>query len=124
VISFLKKYDGDYETAMLYVSDHGESLGEHNVYLHAAPYMMAPEAQTHVPAILWLGKSFDYKLSQVKPYQDAALSHDDLFCTILVAFELSAETCAAKKEMLMENLDIKATLKKAKKRKGQRLQTR
>jgi lipid A ethanolaminephosphotransferase len=117
VINFLKKYDSDYETAMLYVSDHGESLGEYGVYLHAAPYMMAPEAQTHVPAILWLGKHFDYKLNQVKPYQDAVLSHDDLFCTLLVAFELSAETCAVKKEMLMENLDIKAALKKARKRK-------
>jgi lipid A ethanolaminephosphotransferase len=106
VIKFLKKYDGDHETAMLYVSDHGESLGERGVYLHAAPYMMAPKEQTHVPAILWLGQHFDYKLEQVKPYQDYSLSHDDLFCTLLVAFELGSETCAAKKEMLMDNLDI------------------
>lgn len=118
VINFLKKYDGDYETAMLYVSDHGESLGEHGVYLHAAPYMMAPAAQTHVPAVLWLGQHFDYQLDQVKPYRDAALSHDDLFCTVLVAFELNAGTCAPKKEMLMQNLDIQAAVKKAGKPKG------
>ena len=113
VINFLKKYDGDYETAMLYVSDHGESLGEHGVYLHAAPYIVAPKAQTHVPAVLWLGQHFDYQLSQVTPYQDYPLSHDDLFCTLLVAYELDSRTCAAKKEMLMENLDIKEAMKKA-----------
>jgi lipid A ethanolaminephosphotransferase len=113
VINFLKKYDGDYETAMLYVSDHGESLGEKGVWLHAAPYMVAPKAQTHVPAILWLGEHFDYKLSQVMPYKDYPLSHDDLFCTLLVAYELDSKTCEAKKEMLMENVDIKAALKNA-----------
>ena len=113
VINFLKKYDGDYETAMLYVSDHGESLGEKGIWLHAAPYIIAPKAQTHVPAILWLGEHFDYKLSQVMPYKDYPLSHDDLFCTILVAYELDSKTCKAKKEMLMDNLDIQAALKKA-----------
>ncbi len=110
VIQFLKKYDGDYETAMLYVSDHGESLGENGVWLHAAPYMMAPKAQTHVPAILWLGQHFDYNISQAAVYKDASLSHDDLFCTLLIAYELDATTCIAKREMLMNNLDIQAAL--------------
>jgi lipid A ethanolaminephosphotransferase len=113
VIKFLKKYDGEYETAMLYVSDHGESLGEHGIYLHAAPYMMAPEEQTHVPAVLWLGKHFDYQLSQVQPYQDYQLSHDDLFCSILVGYELSSSSCKSKEKMLMNNLDIQATMKKS-----------
>ena len=107
VIQFLKKYDNNYETAMLYVSDHGESLGENGVWLHAAPYMMAPEAQTHVPAILWLGQHFDYDLAQAAAYKNAPLSHDDLFCTLLIAYELDATTCIAKREMLMNNLDIK-----------------
>ena len=110
VIQLLKKYDGEYETAMLYVADHGESLGEHGVYLHAAPYIMAPEAQTHVPAILWVGQHFDYQLDQVKPYQDYPLSHDDLFCTFLIGFELDTHSCETKRRMLMENMDVKATL--------------
>src|SRR5919206_174076 len=38
---------------MLYVSDHGESLGENNLYLHGLPYAMAPREQTHVPMLLW-----------------------------------------------------------------------
>ena len=103
VIDLLKKYDGQYATAMLYVSDHGESLGEHGFYLHAAPYKIAPKEQTHVPAIVWMGKHFNYKLDQLKPYKDDALSHDDLFCTLLVAFELDTKMCEAKKEMLMQN---------------------
>ena len=103
VIDLLKKYDDSHGTAMLYVSDHGESLGEHGFYLHAAPYKIAPKEQTHVPAIVWMGKHFDYTLDQLKPYKDEALSHDDLFCTLLVAFRLDTKMCEAKKGMLIQN---------------------
>jgi lipid A ethanolaminephosphotransferase len=103
VIDFLKKYDEDRATAMLYVSDHGESLGEHGIYLHSAPYMVAPKEQTHVPGIVWMGKNFDYKKEQLLPHKDDALSQDDLFCTLLVSFELDTKMCAAKKGMLMQN---------------------
>ena len=44
--------------AMFFVSDHGESLGENGVYLHAAPWFMAPETQTKVPMVMWLSDSF------------------------------------------------------------------
>ncbi len=114
VIDLLKKYDDSHATAMLYVSDHGESLGEHGFYLHAAPYKIAPKEQTHVPAIVWVGKHFNYKLDQLKPYKDDALSHDDLFCTLLVAFELDTKMCEAKKGMLMQNQTLKADDKQAK----------
>ena len=106
VIQLLKKYDGSHETAMLYVSDHGESLGEKGFYLHAAPYAFAPKEQTHVPAILWLGKHFDYSIDQAKPFKDYPLSHDDVFCSLLVAFELQTKTCETKYDMLMQNNDI------------------
>lgn len=103
VIDFLKKYDDDRATAMLYVSDHGESLGEHGIYLHSAPYMVAPKEQTHVPGIVWMGKNFDYKKEQLLPHKDDALSQDDLFCTLLVTFKLDTNMCEAKKGMLMQN---------------------
>lgn len=106
VIQFLKKYDTEYETAMLYVADHGESLGEHGFYLHAAPYMIAPKEQTHVPAIVWLGQHFDYNIKQLKQYQDYPLSHDDVFCTLLTAYELESNTCHAKVGWLMNNQDL------------------
>jgi lipid A ethanolaminephosphotransferase len=106
VIRFLRQYDNSYETAMLYVSDHGESLGEHGFYLHAAPYMIAPQEQTHVPAIVWMGKHFDYNLDQLRPFQDYPFSHDDVFCSLLVSYELDSETCVAKRQVLMANKDL------------------
>ena len=39
---------------MIYVSDHGESLGEHGLYLHGVPYAIAPKEQTSVPMVWWL----------------------------------------------------------------------
>lgn len=106
VIEFLKKYDGQYETAMLYVSDHGESLGEHGIYLHAAPYLFAPKEQTHIPVIVWMGKHFDYTPDQLKPYQDYPLTHDDLFCILLAGYELETQTCEGRKNILYENIDL------------------
>lgn len=93
VINFLKRYDGSHEAAMLYVSDHGESLGENGLYLHGAPYALAPEAQTHVPAILWMGRHFDYPTDKVRAFRNHPLSHDDLFCLLLFAFERDAKLC-------------------------------
>lgn len=108
VIDFLKKYDGKYETAMLYVSDHGESLGEYGLYLHAAPYSIAPAEQTHIPVIVWMGRHFDYSIDQLKSYQGYPLSHDDLFCALLVGFEISSQTCESRRNVLLENMDFKA----------------
>ncbi|HQN64650.1 MAG TPA: phosphoethanolamine--lipid A transferase [Methylophilus sp.] len=95
-IDFLKKYDKSHEVAMLYVSDHGESLGEHGIYLHAAPYFMAPKEQTHIPAIVWVGDHFDYKLDQLKPYQQHPFSHDDLFCGLLNVYDIGTKVCSGK----------------------------
>jgi lipid A ethanolaminephosphotransferase len=108
VIQFLKKYDEQYEVAMLYVSDHGESLGEHGFYLHAAPYIMAPKEQTHVPVIAWLGKHFDYSMEDIKPYQHLAISHDDLFCSLLIAYELETKSCESKNSMLAKNKSLRS----------------
>ena len=106
VIQFLKKYDQSRETAMLYVADHGESLGENGWYLHAVPYAIAPKEQKHVPAIVWLGQHFDYDIKQLKPFKNYPLSHDDVFCSLLVAFELETKTCENKHQMLMQNKDL------------------
>ncbi len=92
-IDLLKKYDKTHATAMLYVSDHAESFGEHGIYLHAAPYAIAPKEQTHIPEILWTGDKFDYSLSMIKPFTHRDLSHDDLYCSILIAFEVKTDTC-------------------------------
>ena len=100
VIDYLKQYDGSHETAMLYVSDHGESLGENNMFLHGAPFAFAPDAQVRVPAVLWVGKQFDYPLEAAARERDRALSHDDLFCTLLSAFERETSLCARHAQVL------------------------
>lgn len=113
VIELLKKYDSEAEVAMLYVSDHGESLGEYGVYLHGAPYAVAPKAQTHVPAIVWMGSNFDFRPDQLRPYENRAFSHDDLFCTLLMVFEMDSGACAAWRPALEQHLDLSAADAKA-----------
>lgn len=86
-IAWLKSRQNDYDTAMLYISDHGESLGENNTYLHGLPYLLAPDVQKHVPMIVWLSPQISQRtgittacLGQDK---DKALSHDNLFHSVL-----------------------------------------
>lgn len=89
VIGFLKKNTPAFETAMFYLSDHGESLGEYDVYLHGLPEMIAPDAQKHVPAIMWFGSSYDnVDRDALKARQDERLSQDNVFHTILGLFEI------------------------------------
>jgi lipid A ethanolaminephosphotransferase len=75
------------DAAMLYVSDHGESLGENGLYLHGLPYSIAPRMQTHVPMITWLSKSFatdDFVNTRcVREKAGEPLSHDNLFHSVL-----------------------------------------
>jgi lipid A ethanolaminephosphotransferase len=106
VIGLLKRYDGEYETAMLYVSDHGESLGESGLYLHSAPRMLAPEEQLRVPAIVWLGRHFDYTMEQLRPHRDTPMRHDDLFCVLMSAFEIRTRMCDGPKNILYYNREL------------------
>ena len=43
----------EYNSLMLYVSDHGESLGEKNLYMHGIPESIAPKEQLDIPFIVW-----------------------------------------------------------------------
>lgn len=74
-------------TALLYVSDHGESLGEKGLYLHGMPYLMAPHEQTHVPMALWMSKSLPMQRGwEVNCWQKQAsdaLTHDHYFHSVL-----------------------------------------
>lgn len=87
VISFLK-HNSDYETAMLYVSDHGESLGENGLYLHGLPMMLAPREQLEVPVIVWVGGASDIELASALEQSSVENSHDTVFSSLALAFEL------------------------------------
>lgn len=44
----------DRSCAMFYISDHGESLGENNLYMHGVPVKVAPAEQYEIPCYVWL----------------------------------------------------------------------
>lgn len=88
VIALLKDNTPAYETAMLYVSDHGESLGESGLYLHGAPYMFAPAEQVEVPVIVWLGASADVELASALELREAESSHDAVSAALIRLFEV------------------------------------
>ena len=85
-ITFLQSQEG-LATSLIYISDHGESLGENGLYLHGAPYFMAPEHQTKVPMLFWMSQAFQSQFSIDREClvdkSDIALSHDNLFHSIL-----------------------------------------
>ena len=87
VITWLKAQEKISTPAMLYVADHGESLGEKNLYLHGLPFAVAPAEQKTVPMITWLSPGFE-QISRVntrclQANRDKPLSHDNLFHSVL-----------------------------------------
>ncbi|MDR9438145.1 MAG: phosphoethanolamine--lipid A transferase [Halomonas sp.] len=74
-------------TALLYVSDHGESLGENGIYLHGLPYAIAPDEQTQVPMTWWSSRTFDQDAGLERDClarrAGQSLSHDHLFHSLL-----------------------------------------
>jgi len=96
VIDFLKSHNKDYNVAMIYLSDHGQSLGEYGMYLHGAPYIIAPEEQTHIPAIFWISNSFakDFKINLkcLENKKTDMLSQDYLYHSLLGLFNIKTTT--------------------------------
>lgn len=106
VINFLKPYSNTHETAMLYMSDHGESLGENGLYLHGMPNFMAPKEQTEIPAVLWLGEGDmrnDYDGDKIKSISNKKFSHDNLFHTLLGLFEVESKVYKKEMDILYES---------------------
>ena len=86
-IDWLRGESARYDTGLLYVSDHGESLGEYGLFLHGMPYPIAPDQQKHVPMVAWLGAGLErrQRLSDacLRAGLDAPLTHDNLYHTVL-----------------------------------------
>lgn len=92
------------DTAMLYVSDHGESLGEYGLYLHGAPYSIAPRAQLHVPMTLWMSPGFvadeGLDLACLRQAAKQPASHDALFSTVLGVFDVRTSVYRRDRDLL------------------------
>ena len=87
LIAKLQARAGEVDSVMLYVSDHGESLGDNNLYLHGLPFAIAPDVQKRVPMVAWFSAGAPAQLgTDVACLQRRAaqpLSHDHLFHTLL-----------------------------------------
>ncbi len=104
-IDALKARQATMNTALVYLSDHGESLGENGLYLHGTPYMLAPEQQTHIPFMFWLSQ--DYKKNfgvdeQCLRDQAAkeAVSQDNLFSTVLGMMNIQTSVYQSQMDLL------------------------
>ncbi|QYM73220.1 phosphoethanolamine--lipid A transferase [Pseudochrobactrum sp. Wa41.01b-1] len=93
VIDRLRDKQDKLDTSLIYMSDHGESVGEFGLYLHGAPYFVAPSQQTHVPYVLWLGKDAKATIRQDCLAKEATepQSHDKLFHTVLGLMQVKTQ---------------------------------
>lgn len=92
VISKLRSLSSQADTFMVFVSDHGESLGENGIYLHGLPYAMAPDAQKHIPMIFWTSEEFAERHLPPRPVLVEAaqqpVSHDNIAHLLLGLYEV------------------------------------
>jgi lipid A ethanolaminephosphotransferase len=95
VISYLKEVAPHTYTAMMYVADHGESLGENNIYLHGLPYAIAPDVQKHIPWINWVSndlmRSRKIDAACLAQQKDKKISHDNYFHSVLGLMDIQTQ---------------------------------
>lgn len=111
VIARLEQHK-EWESVVYYLSDHGESLGEKGLFLHSAPYAIAPKEQTHIPMMMWFSdawtKNEPFDLDCLRKNAEQPYSHDNFFHTV---FSLMDMDMTSLKEYRTE-LDILAQCKK------------
>ena len=103
-IAKLQAHSTEVDTALVFVSDHGESLGEHGLFLHGMPYAIAPEVQTRVPMVMWFSDGFErgagFKAGCLRPaLQRVAgptaarpVAHDHLYASLLGLLDVRSQT--------------------------------
>ncbi|MEI7255566.1 phosphoethanolamine transferase EptA [Dickeya dadantii] len=104
-INVLKGHQDKFNTALVYLSDHGESLGEDGIYLHSMPYAVAPTQQTHIPMLMWLSGGYQQQFSiddscMRKQAGQQRFSQDNLFHTVLGMFNIATKEYQAPLDIL------------------------
>ncbi|SSO18342.1 lipid A phosphoethanolamine transferase, associated with polymyxin resistance [Acinetobacter nosocomialis] len=103
MINTLKEVS-NYQTGLWYLSDHGESTGEHGMYLHGSPYSIAPSQQTHIPMIMWFSDGWkQHNLAQVNCLNQQTkqkLSQDNLFPSLLSLLDVQTQVINPQLDML------------------------
>ena len=97
----LLKTVSDRPSAMLYMSDHGESLGERGLYLHGLPKYVAPEVQSSVPLLAWMSDDFARRGGAMRSPDSfhEGLSHDVVFHSVMGALGLSSAIYAPENDL-------------------------
>jgi lipid A ethanolaminephosphotransferase len=89
-IELLQAASDRIDSVLIYVSDHGESLGENGIYLHGMPYSLAPEDQKHVPLVVWMSPGYEQRSgtnrSCLHAHTGEDVSHDNIFHTVMGIF--------------------------------------
>jgi lipid A ethanolaminephosphotransferase len=102
VIDWLKKQETRHDTAMIYLSDHGESLGEKNLFLHGMPYAIAPEVQKKIPWITWLSpgfaKSRNLQADCLRGRAQTEVTHDHLFHSLIGLMQVKTQVYQSGKD--------------------------
>ena len=104
MINILKKQNVFKYTALIFTSDHGESIGEHGLYGHCAPNILAPKEQTEIPLLFWASDSFAVEkklsLSCVQAHAlNGKFSHDNIFHSILGLLDIRTSVYESKLDM-------------------------
>lgn len=115
-IAKAKSQQVDMDIAVVYVSDHGESLGERNIYLHGLPTLLAPAEQTRVPMLAWLSDGAQRRLrvssACLAAVAASPLSHDNLYSTLLGFFSVQSTSYKAQQDLwAMARADARCTSK-------------
>lgn len=105
MIGTLRAHSESLSAALLYVSDHGESLGEAGLYLHGMPYRIAPDTQKHVPMIAWISSGFasgqGLDSNCLRGRAGAHLSHDNLFHSVLGVLDIETSAYRLDRDIFM-----------------------
>ena len=71
----------EWKSAMIFISDHGESLGENKMFMHGLPMRLAPKVQYEIPFLVWVSDGFrTYKTADKLP---AVLEQHYIFHSVL-----------------------------------------
>ncbi|WP_407303610.1 phosphoethanolamine transferase [Acinetobacter sp.] len=95
-----------HQTGFWYLSDHGESTGEHGLYLHGSPYAIAPTQQTHIPMLMWFSPEWTQhnsaQITCLAKQKSQELSQDNLFPSLLSLLDITSQVIDEQKNMLKQ----------------------
>lgn len=107
LIKTLEGASNQIDAGLLFVSDHGESLGENGLFLHGAPYLIAPKEQTRVPMVMWFsqdwGKTFGIDMKRLAEAPKDGVTHEHLYSTVLGLVNVKSTTYRPQWDLTQRN---------------------